>query len=209
MLAGISHDLRTPLARLRLETELSVSEPTAQQAMAADIEQLDEIIGKFLDYARPGHAELEPVLLSAIVSRCIAPFRGHTQMNIEVHVPEDLMVLADAVELGRVVSNLLENARRYGQSPKDGISRVEIEAHRQEDQILLRIRDQGLGVPPDTLAHLTQPFYRGNAARTSATGSGLGLAIVERAVQRMGGMFTVFNNSGGGLVALLKLKASS
>lgn len=207
MLAGISHDLRTPLARLRLETELSVSEPTAQQAMAADIEQLDEIIGKFLDYARPGHAELEPVLLSAIVSRCITPFRGHTQMSIEVHVPEDLVVLADAVELGRVVSNLLENARRYGQSPKDGISRVEIEAHRHENQVLLRIRDQGPGVPPDTLAHLTQPFYRGNAARTSATGSGLGLAIVERAVQRMGGTFTVFNNDG--LVALLKLKASS
>ena len=206
MLAGISHDLRTPLARLRLETELSVPDPAAQEAMAADIAQLDDIIDKFLDYARPDHTELTPVLLSAVVSRCITPFKSQPRMKIDVRLPEDLQVLADPVELGRVISNLLENARRYGQSTSDGITRVTIEAAQQDETVLLRLNDQGPGVSEQALQHLTEPFFRGDEARTFATGSGLGLAIVERAVQRMGGTFAVLNHSGGGLLALMKFK---
>jgi two-component system osmolarity sensor histidine kinase EnvZ len=205
MLAGISHDLRTPLARLRLETELSVPDTEAQRAMAADIDQLDDIIDKFLGYARPDHTELEPVLLAPVISRCITPFRSASRMDIQVHVPEDLLAVADPVELGRVVSNLLENARRYGQSLQDGISHIEIEAQAHNNRVLLRIRDQGPGVPEDQLEHLTQPFYRGNTARTSAVGSGLGLAIVERAIERMGGKFRVFNHADGGLMAVIEL----
>jgi len=209
MLAGISHDMRTPLARLRLETELSVPDADARGAMAADIDQLDDIIDKFLGYARPDHTELEPVLLAPIISKCITPFRGASRMDIQVHVPEDLQVIADPVELGRVVSNLLENARRYGQSFEDGISHVEIEAQTRRGLAMLRIRDQGPGVPQEQLEHLTQPFYRGNAARTAAMGSGLGLAIVERAIERMGGKFRVFNHAQGGLMATIELKESS
>lgn len=206
MLAGISHDLRTPLARLRLETELSVPDAEAQRAMAADIDQLDDIIDKFLGYARPDHTELEPVLLAPIISKCITPFTSASRMDIAVQVPEDLLVMADAVELGRVVSNLLENGRRYGQSKQDGISHVEIDARAHDQRVLLRIRDQGPGVPEEQLAHLTQPFYRGDAARTSAVGSGLGLAIVERAIKRMGGEFRIFNHGQGGLMAVIELK---
>eukprot|EP01031_Cornospumella_fuschlensis_P022293 gene22293-27256_t len=206
MLAGISHDLRTPLARLRLETELSVNDPETRELMAADIAQLDEIIDKFLDYARPEPTNLGPVLLSGVISRCIAPFRVNPRMDITVDVAEDLHVKAETVELGRVLSNLLENARRYGQSPSDGITRVEIVARVHDGWVLLRVRDQGPGVSEDTLKNLTQPFYRGDTARTSATGSGLGLAIVERSVQRMGGTFSVFNNSAGGLMALMKFR---
>ena len=206
MLAGISHDMRTPLARLRLETELSVPDTEAQRAMAADIDQLDDIIDKFLGYARPDHAELEAVLLAPIISKCITPFRSASHMAIGVRVPEDLLVLADAVELGRVVSNLLENARRYGQSAQDGISHVEIDAQTRENRAILRIRDQGPGVPAEQLEHLTKPFFRGNTARTSALGSGLGLAIVERAIARMGGKFEVSNQPQGGLVAVIELE---
>ena len=206
MLAGISHDLRTPLARLRLETELSVSDPQTRELMVADIEQLDDIIDKFLDYARPEPTELGPVLLTGVISRCITPWRNNTRLQITVDVGEDLQIQAEPVELGRVLSNLLENARRYGQSPSDGITRVEIVARVHEGWVLLRVRDQGPGVSVETLKNLTQPFFRGDAARTSATGSGLGLAIVERAVQRMGGTFSVFNNSAGGLMALMKFK---
>ena len=130
-------------------------------------------------------------------------------MDIQVHVPEDLQVIADPVELGRVVSNLLENARRYGQSFEDGISHVEIEAQTRQGLAMLRIRDQGPGVPQEQLEHLTQPFYRGNAARTAAMGSGLGLAIVERAIERMGGKFRVFNHAQGGLMATVELKEGS
>lgn len=206
MLAGISHDLRTPLARLRLETELSVSDLQTRELMVADIEQLDEIIDKFLDYARPESSDLGPVLLSGVISRCITPWRNNARLRITVDVREDLQVQAETVELGRVLSNLLENARRYGQSPADGITRVEIVARVHDGWVLLRVRDQGPGVSDETLKNLTQPFFRGDAARTAATGSGLGLAIVERSVQRMGGTFSVFNNSAGGLMALMKFK---
>jgi two-component system osmolarity sensor histidine kinase EnvZ len=208
MLAGISHDLRTPLARLRLETELSVSDPQTRELMVTDIEQLDDIIDMFLDYARPEPTALGPVLLSGVISRCITPWRNSPSMRITVDVGEDLQVQAEPVELGRVLSNLLENARRYGQSSSDGITRVEIVARLHEGWVLLRVRDQGPGVPDESLKNLTQPFFRGDAARTSATGSGLGLAIVERSVQRMGGTFSVFNNSAGGLMALMKLRQS-
>ena len=206
MLAGISHDLRTPLARLRLETELSVGDPETRDLMAADIAQLDAIIDKFLDYARPEPTELGPVLLSGVISRSIAPWRNNPRFEISVDVAEDLQVKAEQVELSRVLSNLLENARRYGQSPSDGITRVEIVARVHEGWVLLRVRDQGPGVSDEALKNLTQPFFRGDAARTSATGSGLGLAIVERSVQRMGGTFSVFNNSAGGLMALMKFR---
>lgn len=206
MLAGISHDLRTPLARLRLETELSVADAETRELMAGDIAQLDEIIDKFLDYARPEPTDLGPVLLSGVLSRCIAPWRNNSRFEIKVDVAEDLNVKAEPVELGRVLSNLLENARRYGQSPNDGVTRVEIVARVHDGWVLLRVRDQGPGVSEETLKNLTQPFYRGDTARTSATGSGLGLAIVERSVQRMGGTFSVFNNSAGGLMALMKFR---
>jgi two-component system osmolarity sensor histidine kinase EnvZ len=206
MLAGISHDLRTPLARLRLETELSVADLETRDLMAADIAQLDAIIDKFLDYARPEPTELGPVLLSGVISRSIAPWRNNPRFEISVDVAEDLQVKAEQVELSRVLSNLLENARRYGQSPRDGITRVEIVARVHEGWVLLRVRDQGPGVSDEALKNLTQPFFRGDAARTSATGSGLGLAIVERSVQRMGGTFSVFNNSAGGLMALMKFQ---
>ena len=206
MLAGISHDLRTPLARLRLETELSVADLETRDLMAADIAQLDAIIDKFLDYARPEPTNLGPVLLSGVISRSISPWRNNPCFEIHVDVAEDLQVHAEQVELVRVLSNLLENARRYGQSPSDGITRVEIVARVHEGWVLLRVRDHGPGVPEDTLKNLTQPFFRGDSARTNATGSGLGLAIVEKSVQRMGGTFSVFNNSAGGLMALMRFR---
>lgn len=206
MLAGISHDLRTPLARLRLETELSVADEQARDYMAADIAQLDAIIDKFLDYARPENLKMEPVLLTQIISGCVAPFLNRANFEVNIDVPSDLFVQAEHVELSRVLSNLLENARRYGQSPIDGITRVDLVARVHDDWVLFRVRDHGPGVSEDTLKNLTQPFCRGDAARTSATGAGLGLAIVERSVQRMGGTFSVFNNTAGGLMALMKFK---
>ena len=209
MLAGISHDLRTPLARLRLETELSVADLETRDLMAADIAQLDAIIDKFLDYARPEPTDLGPVLLAGVISQSIGPWRNNPRFEIHVDVAEDLQVKAEQVELVRVMSNLLENARRYGQSLSDGITRVEIVARVHDGWVLLRVRDQGPGVSDEALKNLTQPFFRGDTARTEATGSGLGLAIVERSVQRMGGTFSVFNNSAGGLMALMKFRQVS
>nr|WP_315426334.1 ATP-binding protein [uncultured Albidiferax sp.] len=206
MLAGISHDLRTPLARLRLETEMSVADNDAREHMVADIAQLDAIIDKFLDYARPGHAKLNTVLLNDVLESSLYAVLDYEDMRINLTVEEPLKVLADEVELGRVISNLLENARRYGKSPDTGIAVVDIAAKAREDWVLLKVRDHGRGVDPEQLASLSKPFFRGDAARTAATGAGLGLSIVDKAIQRMGGEFELTNTASGGLAAHIKLQ---
>ena len=206
MLAGISHDLRTPLARLRLEAEMSVGDEEAKRNMASDIDQLDAIIDKFMDYARPSDVRLKPVHLSSIVDREMAAFRDPSEIRIGSRVAIDTMVMADETELGRVLANLFENARRYGRSPDTGIARVQVSYARSGPWIIVSVRDYGPGVPPEKLGQLTTPFFRGDAARTAATGAGLGLAIVEKAVARMGGSFEVGNAPDGGFVARIRLK---
>jgi two-component system, OmpR family, osmolarity sensor histidine kinase EnvZ len=208
MLAGISHDLRTPLARLRLEAELSVQDEEAKRNMALDIDQLDAIIDKFMDYARPGDVQLMPVHLSGVVEREIQAFRDPTEIRITSRVAIDTKVMADDVELGRVLQNLFENARRYGRSTDTGVARVVVTYARTGPSVILSVRDYGPGVDPAKLPQLTTPFFRGDAARTAANGAGLGLSIVEKAMQRMGGAFEVANapDAEGGLVAHLRLK---
>ncbi|MDE2413467.1 MAG: HAMP domain-containing protein [Comamonadaceae bacterium] len=209
MLAGISHDLRTPLARLRLETEMSVSDEVAREHMVADIVQLDATIDKFLDYARPDTVALTPVNLNGVVSSCVYAVQDHRELQITMSVPEDLMVLADEVELARVISNLLENARRYGKNPETGITTVDIAAKAREKWVLIKLRDHGPGAPPEHLASLTKPFFRGDSARTAAAGAGLGLSIVDKTVQRMAGIFALANSASGGLVAHIQLQRAS
>ena len=206
MLAGISHDLRTPLARLRLETEMSVEDEEAKRNMALDIDQFDAIIDKFMDYARPGDVKLMPVHLSGVVDREMAAFRDTSQIQITSRVAIDTKVLADDTELGRVLANLFENARRYGLSIDTGIARVVVSYARTGPWVILSVRDHGPGVAEEKLGHLTTPFFRGDAARTAATGAGLGLAIVDKALHRMGGSLELANAEGGGLVARIRLK---
>jgi two-component system, OmpR family, osmolarity sensor histidine kinase EnvZ len=205
MLAGISHDLRTPLARLRLEAEMSVHDEEAKRNMALDIDQLDAIIDKFMDYARPGEVKLVPVHLSSLVDREANVFRDPTQIRISSRVAIDTKVMADETELGRVLANLFENARRYGRTTNTGVANVVVTYARTGPWVILSVRDHGPGVAPEKLGQLTTPFFRGDAARTAATGAGLGLAIVEKAVQRMGGMFEIANAPDSGLVAHIRL----
>ena len=206
MLAGISHDLRTPLARLRLETEMSVGSEEAKRNMALDIEQLDAIIDKFMDYARPGETENRPVHLSQLVDREAQPFRDPKEIRISSKLAIDLAVMADDTELGRVFANLFENARRYGRSTDTGIAVVHVSYVKTGPWVIVTVRDHGPGVAPEKLGQLTTPFFRGDAARTAATGAGLGLAIVEKSMQRMGGVLDLSNAPDGGLVARLRLK---
>ena len=206
MLAGISHDLRTPLARLRLETEMSVSDAQARDYMAADIEQIDAIIDKFLDYGRPDSITLHPVALHAVMQTCLYSLRGRSDLLVNQAFADNLWVLADEVELGRVMTNLLENARRYGQSPQTGVAMVDITARASDPWVLLRVRDHGVGVAAEQLASLTKPFYRGEAARTAANGAGLGLAIVDKTISRMGGTLVLSNATSGGLAIHIQLQ---
>jgi len=208
MLAGISHDLRTPLARLRLEAEMSVADEEARANMASDIDQLDAIIDKFMDYARPGETHLKPVLLSKLIDKEAASFRDPSEIRITSRVAIDLEVQADEVELARVFANLFENARRYGRNIDTGIAMVTVTYQRAGGWVICSVRDTGPGVAPEKLAQLTTPFFRGDAARTAATGAGLGLAIVEKAMLRMGGLVEIANAPDGGLVVHLRLRGA-
>ena len=205
MLAGISHDLRTPLARLRLETEMSVKDADAREHMAADIEQLDAIIDKFLDYARPDHVSLVSVNLNEVIHNSIYAFKHRPDMNFNLDLTDNIKVQADEVELGRVFSNLFENARRYGKSVDFGLTILDIAARSRGKWVLIRVRDYGPGVDPAILNNLTKPFFRGDLARTAATGAGLGLSIVEKTLQRMGGKLSLTNSSSGGLSVRIQL----
>ena len=205
MLAGISHDLRTPLARLRLEAEMSVTDEQARLYMAQDIDQLDAIINKFMDYARPSELALHPIKLRDVAEREAQGFRDPSQIRIQNNVPADIKVWADEVELGRIFLNIMENARRYGHLP-DLPTLMLVTAKVQGAEVLLTLRDHGPGVPQDKLDKLTTPFFRGDAARTAATGAGLGLAIVEKSVQRQGGKLSMRNADDGGLVTQIRLR---
>ncbi len=209
MLAGISHDLRTPLARLRLETELSVIDDDARDHMAADIDQANAIINKFMDYARPDQGSMTEVDLTDIINRCVYALRDASDIRLSISVPADLKVLADEVDLIRVMSNLLENASRYGRTVGGNVAEVDIIALASGSRVAIEVRDHGPGVSADNLEQLTKAFFRGDTARTSATGAGLGLAIVEKNIQRMGGTLLLRNRRSGGLSARIELNRIS
>jgi two-component system osmolarity sensor histidine kinase EnvZ len=119
--------------------------------MAADIDQLDAIIDKFLDYARPYPSALRPVRLAAILSACVAAVREQHDLMVSLDIPPALEVQADEVDLMRVLANLLENARRYGRSPGTGLARVEISARARADWVMVKVRDHGPGVTAEAL----------------------------------------------------------
>lgn len=205
MLAGISHDLRTPLARLRLEAEMSVHDEAARNAMALDIDQLDAVIGKFMDYARPGELSQQTLLLADVLEREAQAFRDPNQIRFRIRVPGSLKIKGDRTEVSRVLQNLFENARRYGHAP-DQAALVDVLAQAQGSEVLLTLRDHGPGVQPNILTELTKPFFRGNTARTAASGTGLGLAIVEKSLARMGAHLEIVNADDGGLITRIRFQ---
>jgi two-component system osmolarity sensor histidine kinase EnvZ len=219
MLAGISHDLRTPLARLRLEVEMSVPDEQARRDMEADIAQADAIIDQFLDYARPVGTFPKLTELSEVLDTAAAGFMQRRDVVLTTRVQPRLMVRGDPVDLLRIINNLLENARRYGTTPGASVTHVALTLGVQGQWIEICVVDQGPGVDPATLARMTQPFYRGDAARSQASGAGLGLAVVEKMLQRMGGTLALFSPvparlrpepvGGPGLAVVIRLPASN
>ncbi len=193
MLAGISHDLRTPLARLRLETEMSPSDEATKLAMVDDIEQMDMIIGRFLDYARPMQRMAEAVDLSLIGGEMAARFYGEDGVLMKTDLAQGATIEGDPTDVRRVVGNLLENARKYGRSAKDDIARITLQTRVNHGRVELSVIDEGRGIPEDQVALITRPFYRVDQARTQANGTGLGMAIVQRLVTRQRGTLRLRN----------------
>jgi two-component system osmolarity sensor histidine kinase EnvZ len=205
MLAGISHDLRTPLARLRLETEMSPSDQATKDAMVDDIEQMDRIIAAFIDYARPTQRKPEPVDLSTIAQEVAARIAGEDGVEIRTHFTHPAIIEADETDMRRVIGNLVENARKYGLSKRDGIARITLETRVTHARVELTVSDEGPGIPDDQLLLVMRPFYRVDTARTTADGTGLGMAIVHRLVGRYRGALRLRNrHPGSGLEVMLE-----
>ncbi|VVE76486.1 ATP-binding protein [Pandoraea sputorum] len=200
MLAGISHDLRTPLARLRLETEMSPSDETVKRDMISDIEQMDEIIGRFLDYARPASRAAQAVDLSEIARDTASAFEGRDEVNISVELADTALILAERTDLKRLLTNLIENARKYGRDAQTDVANVHISTRVLGERVEMRVRDTGPGIPEEQLHLVFRPFYRVDTARTKADGTGLGMAIVQRIATRYKGHASLRNvHPGSGL----------
>jgi len=199
LLAGVSHDLRTPLARLRLGVEVGTKDDAEREGMVADIEQMDKIIGQFLDFARDEREiPLEPRNLNDIVTPLIERQRRNGR-DLRF-APGDLPPTSlRATAISRLVSNLLDNALTYGNPP------VEIATRFDSGSVVLEVSDRGPGIAPEDVERLKRPFTRGEPARTGTGGAGLGLAIVERIARLHGGSFYLGPRDGGGMLARVTL----
>jgi two-component system, OmpR family, osmolarity sensor histidine kinase EnvZ len=205
LLAGVSHDLRTPLARLRLGLELlGAGDAKLQADMVQDIEDMDAAIGQFLDFARDENAEpaTAGADLNAIVRRAAGRRMppGHVPPRLELAPVPGLPLRPLAIE--RLIANLLDNAVRHGGGE------VTIETRAAGDEVILSVLDRGPGIPPGESARLLKPFTRLDLAR-GTPGAGLGLAIVDRVARGHGGRALLLQRAGGGTEARVTLPIPS
>ncbi|MET1256715.1 two-component system sensor histidine kinase EnvZ [Aliikangiella maris] len=195
LLAGISHDLRTPITRIRLASEfLSDEDKEIKEGIIADTQDMDDIIDQFIGYVRYGSEERREVgdLRELIQSVIDAAAKQHEGLTGELtELPQ---VAFKPMAMKRLISNLIENAFRYGKPP------VIVTASQTEDSIEVSIRDHGKGILDLDKKRLFQPFARGDKAR-GGKGSGLGLAIVAKIVEMHGGEIVLNNHPEGGLEA--------
>jgi two-component system osmolarity sensor histidine kinase EnvZ len=163
--------------------------------MAADIDEMDRIIGQFLDFARAaGGEQAAPTDLAALAREVAGHYRGtgHALADEIADVPQ---VAARRLAVRRLMTNLVDNAFRYGE--KDVLLRVAQTGR----AVAVEVLDRGPGIPADEVERLKQPFTRLETARSGKGGSGLGLAIVERIARMHGGALALLPREGGGLVA--------
>lgn len=174
MLAGISHDLRTPLTRLRVATELlPEDEDRLREGMIQDVEELDSIIGQFMAYVRDGSDESPaPCRLDELIRAAVEPLQRDGPA-VELLLEPVGKVTLRPLAIQRLVTNLVQNARTHGQPP------VTVSCGSRGGGVWLAVYDRGDGLDEAAFADLSRPFSRGDRART-ARGSGLGLSIVNR-----------------------------
>ena len=206
LLAGVSHDLRTPLARLRIGIELSAADAATREGMVGDIEEMDRIIDQFLDFARDDAATAtEPIDINRELASCVDRYaRAGRDVRLEPGPPA--LVRIKPAALSRVANNLIDNGLAYGRPP------LEISTHVRERDIVVDVADRGSGIPHDDVERLKQPFTRAGEARTrddGAAGAGLGLAIVDRIARLHGGRFDLLPRAGGGTIARVILPAAA
>lgn len=200
--AGISHDLRTPLTRIRLAAEMLPSEQDwIREGISNDIEDMNDIIDQFINYVRQDRQEkIERVNLNSLIDDVVKARNIEAHHDIELHLAEIPDLELRKVAIKRVLENLIDNAFRYG---SDHISISSGYAPKSRE-VFFCIRDFGAGIPEEQIEVLFQPFTQGDKARGSM-GSGLGLAIIKRIVDMHLGHISLTNHPDGGLQASVYL----
>lgn len=199
MLAAISHDLKTPVTRLRLRAEL-LGDETVRRQINADLDEMDAMLAGTLAYLRgEGRAEqVQPVDVEALVASIAADTQELGQ-NVSWHGAAKTPYPARPQALRRCLNNLVQNALRYGGS-------AEIALEERAGEIVIRVGDRGPGLPENELERVFEPFYRMEGSRNRETGgTGLGLAIARDVAEAHGGSLALANRRGGGLEAILTL----
>ncbi|CDF97164.1 MULTISPECIES: ATP-binding protein [unclassified Pseudomonas] len=202
MLAGVSHDLRTPLTRLRLSLELMGERTDLTHEMVRDIEDMDAILDQFLAFIRDGRDEsVEEVDLSELVREVVAPYnQGDEKVHLQLEPIQPFPLRR--VSMKRLLNNLIGNALNHAGAG------VEVAAYVSGDTnapyVVLSVMDRGAGIDPSELEAIFNPFTRGDRAR-GGKGTGLGLAIVKRIASMHGGNVELRNRVGGGLEARVRL----
>ena len=212
ILAGISHDLRTPLARMQLEVEMANLSDEAREGIQSDIGQMDAIIGQFLDYAKPTEASsFTEIDLSGLLTDMSREAMRLPDVRITAQIAPDAHVMGNGTDLRRVLNNLVENARRYGKTPGSDVTEIDISCQLKgtmgAKKVVIDVQDHGPGVPAEKIEQMLKPFTRLDSARGQANGAGLGLAIVDRVLLRHGAELQVRNREGGGLAFQISLPA--
>ncbi len=199
MLAGIAHDLRSPLTRLRLQLELELANNPRYDAVVRNFESIDIIIDQFLLFARGGEAEaLEERDLILFLQEVAADYLDR---GLVVEIPDDL-ALTLAIRPGalrRAIHNLIDNAFEYGTTP------VRLRACREDAWLQIEVIDAGAGIADDQREAARQPFARLDSARSGQAHCGLGLAIVDAVVAGLGGRFELESAQPQGLLARISL----
>jgi two-component system OmpR family sensor kinase len=199
MVAAIAHDLRTPLTRMRFRIENA--QPEIRDKVAADIDQMDGMVSQALtfvrgDTARGARVKLDLGALIQSVTDDLAEMGAAATFE-----GGKLVVEGDPIGLRRVVTNLIENAVKFGQ-------RARVSLTRDGENILIRVEDDGPGLAGDELERVFEPFYRVDPSRAPSTGGfGLGLSVARSIARAHGGDVTLANAVGGGLTATVRLPA--
>ena len=200
-LAGISHDLRTPLSRLRLEVEMlgDKVDSGTQRGIVQDLDDMNAIIDQFIDFTRTEAAEaLAPVSLAELARACAErAARGGADMRCEIS--EIPLMMLRPLAMQRLVDNLIANAARHAGGE------ILVRTARGDGRATLSVLDRGPGIAAADVERLKQPFTRRDAARSGSSGAGLGLAIADRVAVLHGGTLELLPREGGGLEARVNL----
>jgi len=201
ILAGVSHDIRTPLARLRLAVEMLPDQDCGylKSGMIEDIADMDNIINQFLDFVRGAEGEPMQMIDINTLLQALHDRQARAGRELVVQLAPTYSVPIKPLAMQRLLDNLVGNAYAYGGG------QVRVASQIQADNIIISVFDNGPGIPDTHLEKLLRPFERLDTARSNAGGSGLGLAIADRIAKLHHGKLELLNRPEGGLEARLSI----